>query len=269
MRFVPRTPREGINVSREHPLKEAFVLTAGLVVLLAIVAALLVAFVDIVIYFVPPETEARIFSEWSFSGLLPTDFEDERIKELEDLTDRLRHHWPDAPYDFRLGLIDDESPNAIALPGGTVLVTNGLLEGVESENELAFVLAHELGHFRNRDHLRQLGRGFAFGLLLLAISGQDGGFVSSNVVDITARSFGRRQEAAADLYALELLNREFGHVGGSTDFFERLERRDSRFEGIAGYFSTHPSPADRVERLRAAAAERGWREQGELTPLPF
>ena len=50
------------------------------------------------------------------------------------------------------------------------MVSTGLLEQTASENELAFVVGHEIGHFRNRDHLRGLGRGVAFGLVLAALS---------------------------------------------------------------------------------------------------
>ena len=57
----------------------------------------------------------------------------------------------------------------------TMIVTAGLLEKVESENELAFIIGHELGHFRNRDHIRGLGRGLAIGILITAVSGNDGG----------------------------------------------------------------------------------------------
>jgi len=266
MRFVARAPREGINVSDEHPLKEAAILTVGIATVLAGIAFLLVAFVDIVVFFVSPETEARIFADWDFAARLDPSAESEAAPELVALTRRLARHWPDAPYAFELSVIDDDGANAIALPGGTILVTRGLLDQVESENELAFVLGHELGHFRNRDHLRSLGRVVALGLVLMAVSGSDGGLVSGSVVDLTSRRFGRDQEAAADAFALELLFAEYGHVADATRFFERQDRGTIDFGRFAGYFSTHPAADDRIERLDALARARGWPTTGETRP---
>lgn len=267
MRFVARAPREGINVSDEHPLKEALILTLGIAAALAVIAALLAAFVDIVIFLVPPETEARIFAGRDIAALLEPEYDRENAGAADALLARLVRHWPDAPYDFRVGILEESEPNAVALPGGTILLTRGLLEEVETENELAFVLGHELGHFRNRDHLRTLGRGVALGLVLLVVSGEDGGLVSSGVLDLSARHFSRRQESAADLYALELVFDEYGHVAGSTRFFERIAGSQRGLGSVGGYFSRHPSPNDRIERLRETALSRGWPVTGELVPL--
>ena len=267
MRFVGRTPREGINVSPEHPLVEALTLAVGIATVLILVTVLAVKFVDVVIVLVSPATETRVFSKWDYGAYLHVDFADERAGALEALTQRLARHWPDAWYDFKVGVIEDADPNAMALPGGTIVVTRGLLEQIDSENELAFVLAHEIGHFRNRDHLRQLGRGFALGLLMTAVAGEDGGMLSSGVVEVTARRFSRQQEEAADLFALELLEAEYGHVADATRFFERLTKNDVRTGRVVGYFSTHPLSRDRVEHLRAAAVAHGWSTTGEVRPL--
>ena len=267
MRFVGRTPREGINVSHEHPLVEALTLTAGIACVLILVTVLAVKFVDIVILLISPATETRVFSKWDYGKFFHVDYADERVDGLDALTWRLARHWPDGWYEFRVGVIEDAEPNALALPGGTIVVTRGLLDQVESENELAFVLGHEIGHFRNRDQLRQLGRSFALGLLLTAVAGEDGGMLSSNVVEVTARRFSRQQEEAADLFALELLEAEYGNVADATRFFERLEKNDVRMGRVVGYFSTHPLSADRVEHLRAAAAAHGWPTTGETRPL--
>jgi len=266
MKFVARTPREGINVSAEHPLKEAVILTVGLAAALAVITIFLVAFVDIVVFFVSPATEARIFADWNFAERLQADETPEGAREAEGLTQRLAAHWPAAPYAFEVGVLDDETPNAIALPGGRILVTRGLLEVVESENELAFVLGHELGHFRHRDHLRRLGRGVALGLVLLAMSGHDGGLLSGPVFDLTTRRFSRGQEAAADAFALELVFAEYGHVADATRFFERERDRAKSLARVAGYFSTHPAPDDRIEALEELARANGWPLTGGIRP---
>jgi hypothetical protein len=69
------------------------------------------------------------------------------------------------------------------------------MKQVESENELAFVLGHELGHFRNRDHLKSLGRDLALALLIATLSqGSSVGDLAALSGDLAGRSFSREQE---------------------------------------------------------------------------
>ena len=192
MKFVPRAPREGINVSQEHPLREAAVLIGGLSAIFAVVALLLVYIVDLAIVAVSPETEARLFSGWTPIDVEPIASDDPRAEKAAAILHRLEAHWLEREYDFRLIVAEDDMPNALAVPGGLIIVTTGLLDEVGSENELSFVLGHELGHFQNRDHLRGIGRGIAFTLLFAAISSSEGGVdFGLAIADLTLRGFSR------------------------------------------------------------------------------
>jgi Zn-dependent protease with chaperone function len=82
---------------------------------------------------------------------------------------------------YKIHIIPDPRINAMALPGGNIVVFSALIKETGSENELAFVLAHELGHFANRDHLRGLGRR----LLLLTAS-------AALILKIALRTWRRR-----------------------------------------------------------------------------
>ena len=99
--------------------------------------------------------------------------------------------------------------NAIALPGGHIYVFEGLIEKSESADELAGVIAHEIGHVAHRDGTRSIlqsaGLSFLFGMLL-------GDFVGGGAVVIGARavlqsSYSRDVEGAADRYGVELMSR--------------------------------------------------------------
>jgi Zn-dependent protease with chaperone function len=269
MEFDPRLPDEGKNTSPEHPLREFALLVAGVVgVVLAVVAFAAVA-VDRLVPLVPPHLEARWFAGW----LAPDRDTDSRAATVQTLLDRLAAHWHDRPYPFHVGVLDEAAPNALALPGGMILVTSGLLERVASENELALVLGHELGHFRARDHLRGLGRGLAAQLVLGAL-GTSGELVSSLGAlagALAQRGFDRRQESQADAFGLELVHAEYGHVAGAGDFFARLENESedaSRGERrLARYLDTHPLHADRVAALTTEARAHGWATEGPLTRL--
>ena len=267
MKFNPRAPREGINVSKEHPLTEAATLIVGLSALFVVIVAIVVFFVDFVVFFVAPKNEARWLQNWVTSDFLPADYDGDRARELQTLVDRLSGHWPENPYPFRVGIISSDEPNALALPGGVILVTEALVDGAESENEIAFVLGHEIGHFKNRDHLRHLGRGVVFGLILVAVSGQDAGLLGSNVIDLTSRSFNRTQESEADTFGLGLVYKEYGHVAESWRFFERAAEQSGTLDSFANFLATHPSSNDRIAEIKKAAMRNGWALEGSVTPF--
>ncbi len=177
MRFEPRTPDETVNVSSLKPLKDAALLTFGLAAVAAPVVMVITRGVDFLAPRIPPEVEHRVFASLAldFAGQVGDDSEQAaRIAHAQSLVDRLLVHWAEAPARYQVGLLASVEPNAAAFPGGWILVTEGLLSDVRTENELALVLAHELGHFRNRDHLRRLGRSVVYGLAVAAIV-QSGG----------------------------------------------------------------------------------------------
>jgi predicted Zn-dependent protease len=159
----------------------------------------------------------------------------------------------------------------MAFPGGLIFVTSGLLDQAESENELAFVLAHELGHFRNRDHLRGIGRGVAFALVVGALGlGGSGGAAQLAAASggLATRGFDRDQERDADRFGLEVVQAEYGHVAGAWDFFERLPEPGSVVEKqIVHYLAIHPLSEDRIDALRELARDRGWSQTESTVPL--
>lgn len=270
MKFEPKQAAEGINVSKTHPLAEAGTLIVGLSLIFAIIAIALIFMVEIALYYVPPEKEAALFENW-----LPEDIEtvapdDARLAKLESMLWRLTRHYPESAYEFRIEIDDSEMMNAMALPGGLIIVTAGLLEKVESENELAFILGHEIGHFENRDHIRSLGRGVVISLLFITISNSGGADLGATITDLALRGFSRSQESSADDFGLRLVAQEYGHVADSWRFFERIDQDDdAEFLELLTYLSTHPSPDDRVDDLIEIAGSNGWSISGEVTPIDW
>jgi len=269
MKFIAKRPREGINVSDVHPLAEATTLIVGLTAIFVAIALLLVFLIEAVLYFVPAETEAKFFSDWFPSDLVAAVAENEQRRQTQVLVERLASHWADAPYEFRVEIDESDRANAMALPGGLIVVTQGLLDQVESENELAFVLGHELGHFRNRDHLRALGRGVVLSLFFAVITGNDVAGLGVKAADLTLRGFSREQETRADRFGLAVVHAEYGHVSQASRLFERWDEEHGDAPAIVAYLSTHPQPGDRTRNLRDIAYADGWRTDGPLTPLSW
>ena len=260
--YSPRKARDDVNVSDTHPLEEAGILIVGLTAMFAVVALVLVFAIEFALMFVSPEKEARLFESWS---PVNSESEDSRTESTQAVLDRLVQHWPDSPYSYQVSVDDSETPNAIAFPGGKIMVTTALLDDVGSENELAFVLGHELGHFRNRDHIRGLGRGVVLAIVFAIITGSEGdASLGLSIADLTLRGFGREQETDADEFGLMLLNTEYGHVNGAPDFFKRLVD-DEEMSVFSECLSTHPDTVDRIDELAGYAGESGYVTEGELT----
>ena len=269
MRYVPRRSDSSVNVSKEHPLVEATTLFVGLGILFAIAAAFLVLLIDIVLYFVPVEREVAMFDAWLPEDITAVADDDARLLATEQLLQRLARHSPESPYTFRVEIDDSAMVNAMAFPGGLIVVTSGLLDAVESENELAFVLGHEMGHYHNRDHIRGMGRALVLSLFLAALSGSNdtAGFGLS-IADLALLGFSRQQEQDADSFGLELVQAEYGHINGATALFERLARPDTALSELLAYTSTHPASERRIEAMISLANSRGWPLEGEVAPKP-
>lgn len=113
----------------------------------------------------------------------------------------------DIPLDAHV--LSSSVPNAFALPGGKIYLLNGLLQKAENPDELAGVLAHELGHVKHRDTLRKLiqtgGTSFLFGLLFGDVTGAGAViFVSRSLLDA---SYSREAEQNADAFAIDVMHK--------------------------------------------------------------
>ncbi len=254
MKFTPKPVDGDVNLSGKHPLKEAVWLVAELLVILALFYFVLGLVAGFVAVRLPVKAEIWIGSK------LGAEYQEHADGFLQDHLNRLVQVLPaDSPlheYSFKIFLDDSKKINAFALPGGSIVVFQGLLNTIRSENELDMVLAHELGHFYHRGHLRALGRN----LLLFLVSRLLPGDQSSDLIPWLAGKFERRysqkQELAADSWGLDLLYRRYGHVGGATDFFQRLSTKNkSRF---AYFLATHPHPEDRLNSLHRIIEERNY-----------
>ena len=270
MRHEPRLPRDDVNAPPRSPVKDGLVMLLGLAAIMGVILGATALLIDHLVPYVPRSWESRLFPDFEELAHQPEN-EDERAYErrLEDLIARISAHWPERPDDLRVGLLDDELPNALAFPGGQILVTTGLMKEVESENELAFILGHELGHYAGRDHLRSLGRGLTLALIMAAMgrSGAAGDLVALSG-QITGRAFSREQESQADAFGLSLVVAEFGHVSGATDFFEKLPAPEGRIErSLSTYLATHPVSDERVEAMERLAIEKDWQVDGVTSPL--
>lgn len=264
MKITLKRLEGNVNVSKTHPLAELFWLLGGLILVTAAVFFLLGYSADWAASKAPISVE-----NWLGKQALehfPAEEHPALKQRLQALLEQLPADSPLRQYSFRVFLAASDEVNAVALPGGNIVVFSGLLKQIESENELAMILAHELGHFAHRDHLRGLGRGLGLAVASALFLGQDNAATSliSNTLLTFQLRYSQAQESAADRFGLELLTRRYGHAGGSTDFFARMARgAGSRLPYL---LASHPHPQARIEQLQALIIGQGYKVE-ETLPL--
>jgi len=252
--YKPVLPEHNDNVSHRHPLKEFAILVFGLLILLGIAYFVLGLLIDFAVSRVSPETEQKWFKNVTETDMVSKLIGDTKVPEKE-ITELFSSLQSCASIDVPLTLqfVDSEIVNAVAIPGGDIVVYSGLVDALSSVNGLAFVLAHELAHFKHRDHLRGLGRGLAITVLASLVTGTDSGLVNAltPAAMLEQARFSQSRESDADRYALDLLNCHYRHVGGATEFFEAMLEKNQATWKVEHYFASHPEVRTRIEHLNA------------------
>ena len=267
MKFTARQPGINVNVSPTHPLKEFAILAGGLLAIVVGVYLALGLAVDLIVPRLSMDLEKKLAG--AFVGrLVETEEVDTTTRSLQDLVDRLQDRCAPLPYIITVHVTESDAVNAAALPGGHMVIFTGLLAEMTSENELAFVLAHELGHYANRDHLRGLGRALVLmtaSTVLLGADNSVNSMIGQGMV-LTELSFSRKQESKADEFALETLFCHYGHVADATSFFNKIPE-DGDPGRFGHYFASHPENRRRISHLEDLAQRRGY-PTGNPLPLP-
>lgn len=268
--YENRPVPEGINYSRENPLKEFFLL------LLAAAGALMVLLFSLSLAaqklapLVPFAMEERLVAR--FAEQFPAAPDTENAERIEQYLQNLAlllvesQALPDG-LNLKIHYLPSETVNAFATLGGNVYVLEGLIDAMDSENALAMVLAHEIAHILNRDPIVAMGRGLTVSLALASVTG----FSNSGAADwliqqmglATVMSFTRDQERAADALALKMLQAHYGNVQGAETLFQLMAERSAEPPEL---LNTHPLNARRLAAIEDFA--RRHPQQGQVKPLP-
>lgn len=152
------------------------------------------------------------------------------------------------PLDIRVQVVDHPIQNALAAPGGRIVVFRGLLKKAGSAEEVAGVIAHEIGHAINRHPLERLVQVFGLQLFFGSTSSDFGGLAGT----VTILSYGRDDEAEADADGVRLLNQAGVSADALARFFDRLVGEDKYASNIPSFLSSHPKSAERARIIREA-----------------
>ncbi len=180
-----------------------------------------------------------------------------RAQAMSRLVDRLTADGRGGRYTYDVRVIDSKLVNALAAPGGQVVIFHGLIAQAESPEELAGVLAHEIQHIRLQHGTQSILREIPLRLLASAVSsgGSFGGPITGVASALTGLHYSRRDETAADREGMRMLHAARVAPGGMLAFFERMVAEGGETPSALSYVSSHPRDADRRAALLALAAE--------------
>jgi predicted Zn-dependent protease len=198
---------------------------------------------------------------------------------VESVGRRLAAQSPRRDVDYRFQVVDSPEPNAFALPGGYVYVTRGLLIITSSEDELATVIGHEIGHVAARHSVQQISRaaplavvtglgaaltGLVSPSLGRAVAGA-GGAASQFVL----APFGRDQEREADRVGQELAAAAGWNPAALPAFLRAMGREEELERGgprRPSFLDTHPSTPERIAATTEHARELARAPLAPITP---
>ena len=160
-------------------------------------------------------------------------------------------------YTFKIAVVDSATVNAVAAPGGAIVVFRGLLDRTDRAEELAGVLAHEFQHVLHRHATRMIFQHASAGILMAAVVGDVSAVVAFGLEGarmLGDLSMSRQAEAQADRDGMRMLHEAGIDTAGMVTFFEKLAELHGD-PGRARYLMSHPAPLERLATLRALSAQ--------------
>lgn len=255
VRYTPPPPDNpnspNVNISHTQPVVEFLKLCGGLLIIM--VSCILVAnlVIDGLIWAMPATAD-------NILATFVTPLVNSELKQEESTTAKAQHAHqvfqtlttglPEQSH-YTFHVTQNSTLNAMALPGGHIVLFTGLLNQLENDDELAFVLSHEIGHHQARHHLRNVSKvivmAVTFSLFqqLEAVS-----TLSEALFETSMLKFSREDEMEADDYAYARVVATGYNPQKAITFFDRLPEEKHRVLG--DIFSTHPNTPERKARLQ-------------------
>ncbi len=176
-------------------------------------------------------------------------------RRVERILDRLVPYAERKDVVFTVRVIDTDDVNAVSLPGGPIYVFRGLIEKVTDDDQLAAVIAHEMGHITARHGIKRLQASYGYTLVqLLAVASGDPALMRGAGAVYTSVFFGysRKDELEADRLAVKYTSAAGYDPWAVVEMLKVLEReRDKAAARPPAYFRTHPYISERKAAARA------------------
>ena len=184
---------------------------------------------------------------------------------VQAVVDRLAPHAAVRGVNYRVLIVDSNVVNALALPGGTILVFRGLIDEMDSTEQLSAVIAHEMSHVTLRHHLRQISRSVGIVAAIHIVIGDVGGIVAlgTEVLQTAAlNNYSQSQETEADLEGARMMHAAGLDPQAMIQMLDSLP--DAHLHGALSWLSTHPNSDERIKPVQQFLDEAEPRDYSQL-----
>ena len=246
---------DNINVTESNPLKDF------LNIVLIIVCVYLFVFIasDVVIKTLSPEQQV-VVENFISPSVNPEEIvklpekDKQRINSIKSRILKIDSKFPKTS-NLDINVIEEKQLNALCYPNGNIYITSALYKELKTDEQLTFVIAHEMAHYRHKDHLLNLRRSLSNGvvLILAAFANPNNKQIETIIDDtlnITDLKFSRGVEANADKYAIKVMNALYGNAKAGVDVMNILKDKN-RFD--VEFLSSHPNLDKRINYIRKSS----------------
>jgi predicted Zn-dependent protease len=203
------------------------------------------------------QVSRQIASDPKNYPLLPERGNEELFRYVRGITNKLlntgkvRHR---NEFDWQVMIIDNPNTlNAFAAPGGYLYIYTGLIKFLDSEDQLAGVMGHEIAHAANRHSTQQMTKVYGLAALTSIVIGGGAGTLERIALGLASLSFSRSHETDADNHSVIYLCATDYNAAGAAGFFRKMEGQPAP----PAFLSTHPNPGNRVANIERMAREMG------------
>lgn len=174
---------------------------------------------------------------------------------------RLLANAREVQFPFTFKVVEDDSINAFAIPGGHIYVNTGLIKAATSEDEVAAVMAHEINHAVARHGTRQMTQQYGYALVLQLLLGDNPGMLTQLATSLFGTAgtmaYSRSMENQADYLGVETMAKAGYNPNGMLTFFTKLNAMSGgqKSSQVEKFFSSHPETGERLTNVKKAIAQ--------------
>lgn len=150
-------------------------------------------------------------------------------------------------YQYKIRVIKSDEINAFTMPGGNIFIYTGLLKFAKTPEEVAAVLAHEIGHAEKKHVVKKLIKELGISLMFSAVSGGDAIVLNEITRTATSTAFDREQEKEADDYGLNLMVRSKLNPKSLATMFRKIDEKSGDSDNNMELLNTHPNNNSRIK----------------------
>ncbi len=258
MKYSAKLPKEGINTPKENFLLSFFKLIISLFLSIIVFYIIITIIINTTINYLPSSYEKKLV-HFIRDHMSIKKYEQDRY--LQSVLNKMQK-CSKIPYKVKIYKEEKDEINAFALPSGEILITSALLSKMKNENELAFVIGHELGHLKHKDNFKDFTKTLIFSTISLFL-GDEYRQILFSTLNITKSRYSQSQELSADQFGIDDVACAYGGVNGVDQFFKNMKKKD-KWRYI---LSDHPDFQKRIKEMKLHILTKKFNTKNTLFPI--